>query len=87
MFDNFCIPRASCGSFVTTLGRRLIEFSNVYGLYIVNGRVGQDKNIRNYTYIGPQGCSVIDYVLSSAKLFTKFKNLLLIQEQNHNTCL
>ena len=31
--------------------------------------MGNDKNIGNFTYIGPQGCSVIDYVIMSADLF------------------
>ena len=29
--------------------------------------MGNDKNIGNFTYIGPQGCSVIDYLIMSAE--------------------
>ena len=76
IFDtfSFSIQRASRNKVIMSLGRHSIEFCKIYGLYIVNGKIGQGKNIESYTYIGSQGCSVIDYVLSSADLFAKFKN-------------
>lgn len=57
VFDNFCFPRISCDTTVSCSGRRLLEFCKDYSFYIVNGRLGQDKNIGNYTYIGPNGCT------------------------------
>ena len=47
----------------------LIDFCKIYGIYIANGRIGNDKGIGNYTFIGTQGCSVIDYVIMSPHLF------------------
>ena len=36
----------------------------------MNGRVGRDKNIGDFIYIGINGASVIDYVLASKVLFS-----------------
>ena len=69
VFDHFCSQRISCDTTVSCSGRRLLEFCKDYSVYIVNGRVGQDKNVGNYTYIGPNGCSLIDYILASREVF------------------
>ena len=68
-FDNFMTPRSSCDNVITSSGRRLLEFCKTYGLYIANGRLGKDKNKGSFTYIGPKGCSLIDYLLLSRELF------------------
>ena len=54
-------PRSSCDNVTTISGRRLVEFCKTYGMYIANGRVGKDKNKGRFIYIGPSGCSMIDY--------------------------
>ncbi|MEW8547342.1 MAG: reverse transcriptase family protein, partial [Candidatus Thiodiazotropha sp.] len=69
VFDNFCVKRISCDTIVSCSGRRLLEFCKDYSVYIVNGRVGQDKNVGSYTYIGSNGCSLIDYILASREVF------------------
>ena len=74
VFDDFNLPRKSRDKEVTIFGRRLIEFCKIYSTYIANSRVGNDKNIDNFTYIGPQGCSVIEYLMMSADLFNKTVN-------------
>ena len=74
VFDNFDLPRKSKDKLITLFGRRLIDFCRIYSIYIANGRVGNDKNIGNFTYIGAQGCSVIDYVIMSADLFNITEN-------------
>ena len=35
----------------------------------MNGRVGADKGLGKYTFVGSKGSSVVDYVLSSQDLF------------------
>ena len=35
----------------------------------MNGRVGNDRGIGSYTFVGSRGSSVIDYVLASQSLF------------------
>ena len=69
VFNHFCAQRISCDTTVSCSGSRLLEFCNDYSVYIVNGRVGQDKNVGNYTYIGPNDCSLIDYILASREVF------------------
>ena len=34
---------------ITLSGRRLIDFCKIYRIYITNGRVGNDKDIGNFT--------------------------------------
>ena len=41
----------------------------IYSLYILNGRIGQDKNIGKYTYTSTNGRSVIDYRICSSEIF------------------
>ena len=45
-------------------GLLLLELCRQSGLRIMNGRMGEDANIRKYTYIGSNGSSAIDYMLS-----------------------
>ena len=57
-FDTFDLPRYSCDTYVSAFGRDLLDFCKVYFIYIMNGRVGQDKNIGDFTFIGINGASV-----------------------------
>ena len=43
--------RMSCDKTINTCGRKLIEFCKLYSLNILNGRIGDDKNIGNFTYM------------------------------------
>ena len=45
---------------------------------IVNGRIGQDKGIGQFTFQGTQGSSLIDYVLLSPDLMDKISVLLFM---------
>lgn len=54
---------------INTNGRRLLDFCKQNGLHICNGRIGEDKNVGKFTYIGSTGRSVIDYVISNPALF------------------
>ncbi|KYN00148.1 hypothetical protein ALC62_09082 [Cyphomyrmex costatus] len=48
-------------------GKRLIEWAEDNGLYILNGCTAGDWE-GEYTYVGARGCSVIDYILVSEVL-------------------
>ena len=50
-------------------GLLLLDFCKQTGLRIMNGRVGADKGLGKYTFVGSRGSSVVDYVLSSQDLF------------------
>ena len=51
-------------------GRKLIELCKISDLKIVNGRVGRDKHIGNYTCYTSRGKSTIDYALVSMDIFS-----------------
>ena len=46
-------------------GNDLLELCKSFDLKIVNGRVGDDKNIGNFTCHKPSGKSVVDYAVVS----------------------
>ena len=50
-------------------GTNLLDFCKLTGFRILNGRVGQDRNIGKYTYVGSTGKSLVDYVIASQALF------------------
>ena len=68
------IPRCSADKTINRLGRNLINFLKSYQLYIVNGRMGEDMNSGDFTYIDTSGCSVIDYFICSADIFSSIMN-------------
>ena len=49
----------------------LLEFCKGNSLFIVNGRVGKDKNIGRFTC---RNASVVDYCISSPYFFKSFKD-------------
>ena len=50
-------------------GHKLIDLCKTCSLRIVNGRVGSDKGVGNYTSINKRGQSVVDYVLCESNIF------------------
>ena len=54
---------------VNNNGLCLLDFCKQTGLRIMNGRVGDDKGIGQYTFVGSRGSSVVDYVLCTQDLF------------------
>ena len=69
IFDTRISARTSCDQVITSPGRRLVEFCKTYGMYIINGRLGRDASKGSFTYIGPNGCSLIYYLLLPKELF------------------
>ena len=51
-------------------GSKLIELCKISYLKIVNGRVGRDKHIGNYTCYTSRGKSTINYALVSMDVFS-----------------
>ena len=62
-FDRF-----SRDYFINTNGRKLLDFCKLNSLRICNGRLGKDKGVGKYTYVGGPGSSVVDYVLVSESI-------------------
>ena len=50
-------------------GLQLIDFCKDTGLLIMNGRIGHDKGVGEYTRMGICEGSVIDYVIGSPEIF------------------
>ena len=59
----------SMDTVVNTSGTKLIEICLCSDLKLVNGRIGDDAGISSYTFMSPNGCSVIDYAICSYELF------------------
>ena len=54
----------------------MIEFCKSSGLRIANGRIGSDKDLGQFTYLGKKGNSVVDYFLldqNSFDLISEFR--------------
>ena len=54
---------------VNNNGLLLLDLSKQTGVRILNVRVGDDKGVGKFTFVGSRGCSVVDYVLASQDLF------------------
>ena len=63
-------------------GRKILELCKMCNLRIMNGRVGDRTKTGAKTFIGSQGSSTIDLVISSPALFSKLEtfNILPITE-------
>ena len=66
---GICTERFNCDTLTNCNGDKLIECCKTFGIRIVNGRFGADKNIGKYTcYNKNNGKSVVDYALVSDTL-------------------
>ena len=54
-------------------GNCLLDLCKQSGLRILNGRVGLDKYVGKNTFVGHQGCSLVDYVICTQNLFQHVK--------------
>lgn len=73
IFKERSIPlqRIVQDSTVNNYGYKLTEFCKNNDIYIVNSRVGNDKNVGAVTC---RNCSTVDYVLASANVFEKLED-------------
>ena len=60
--------RSSCDKISNKAGDELLRFCIAYSLLIMNGRVGSDKDIGNFTFMGHNGNSLIDYFICNEEL-------------------
>ena len=63
--------RANADKKVNNNGRRLVDLCKICDMLIINGRVGSDNNIGNYTCTTYNGKSTVDYAVADAKTITK----------------
>ena len=67
-------------------GKQLLSFCKSTNFFIVNGRIGRDKGVGEYTLIDTTGKSVVDYLLSSPDTFWLIKDFLVhpkLPESDH----
>ena len=63
---SFYFPlRKSRDIVLDNYGRRLLDLCKSTDLLIANGRLGDDKDIGEFTYVTSRGRSVVDYLLLS----------------------
>ena len=72
--DEF-LPRSSEDKTINANGRKLFDFCRQNELRICNGRLGDDRNIGKFTFIGSSGRSVVDYVITSPSMFDAIKKI------------
>lgn len=78
--DNSCkiifeLPkRCTMDKSVNNSGRKLLDLCICSNIKIVNGRMGEDARIGNYTNMSTNGNSLIDYVICSHDLFPFISN-------------
>ena len=58
-------------------GFKLIELCRCLDLKFVNGRIGNDKNIGDFTCSSAQGSSSVDYCIASSEFFPYFQNFIV----------
>ena len=68
------LPRNNTDAVVNSNGRLLVDSCKETGLRIANGRVGQDANIGECTYMDRNGSSLIDYILMSQNMLDMFSS-------------
>ena len=79
--DRFMHRQSEDVGHVNNNGLLLLDFCKQTGLRIMNGRVGQDREIGRYTFVGHRGSSLVDYVLGSQEMFNFVKSFE-VQEPN-----
>lgn len=71
------IPRKTQDLKTNANGLLLIDFLKQTGMRIANGRVLDDENKGAFTYIGPNGSSIVDYCIIDLMLFEYFTKFLI----------
>ena len=59
------------------MGKKLIDFCKMSDMNILDGRIGKDKSLGNFTCYTTRGSSTIDYVIASTEIFPKFSDLYI----------
>ena len=66
--DTFAENRNSKDTIVNTWGRKLLTLCKIFNFHVLNGRKANDVE-GEFTFIGPMGSSVVDYVIAATNLF------------------
>ena len=74
MLEELGIPprRANEDKVINQYGRKLLDFCKYNDVFILNGRIGEDKEIGKFTC---KNVSVVDYIISSPKYLMHITNV------------
>ena len=75
---TFLTTRVNQDDVIDSYGRRLLSFCKITDLIIANGRLGEDSNLGQYTFVSHNGCSVVDYLLCSFADSQRIKNFRIL---------
>ena len=67
-------------------GKQLLSFCKTSNLFIMNGRVGDDRGVGGFTRIDTTGKSVVDYLLTTPTTFTMIRDFCIhnkVPESDH----
>jgi exonuclease III len=85
-YISFELPkRYTMDKSVNNSGRKLLDLCICSNVKIVNGRLGEDAGIGNYTNMSANGNSLIDYVICSQDLFPFISNFRVHDSQTCST--
>jgi exonuclease III len=79
--DGFLSDRYCPDKVVNSNGSKLLQLCKSCSLRILNGRY---STATKYTYFGPNGCSVVDYVLANEILFSEISSFVIDDFQEHS---
>ncbi|MCG7878877.1 MAG: hypothetical protein N0C90_21475, partial [Candidatus Thiodiazotropha endolucinida] len=76
--DKFSVPRdrRSKDTKINNTGYKLLEICKNNNLFIVNGRLGRDRQIGNFSF---RNTSVIDYCIISSDMFELYQDFEIIE--------
>ena len=63
-----------------TQGMSLIEFCRDTGLLIMNGRIGSDKGVGDFTRMGIAESSVVDYIIASPAMLDMLRDFQICEK-------
>lgn len=63
--------RTSKDKIVNARGRKILDFCSTSGMYIANGRLGEDKNLGEFTCVTSRGSSVVDYLMMNEMTYSR----------------
>ena len=82
--DSVATRRVSCDKQTNKFGKDLISSCKNYMMQICNDRIGDDKDKGQFTFVGPNGNSEIDYILCPS-LLMHLIDTFAIEERTEST--
>ena len=85
--DTWLTNRVNADNTIDSYGRRLLLFCQTTNLFLANGRLGDDRNVGQFTFSSHNGLSVVDYLLcniTDSQIIADFKILDFNEFSDHS---